>query len=102
MPASRFRLRSGDLDWGPVCPDCAGPKADNARRCRSCWRDNSLRPRHGYWDRRTCSCGGPKSRKAAKCLRCEHRARTGVPRPTPVVVPADHIWRRKRFGRRAA
>jgi DnaJ-class molecular chaperone len=97
MPDARFRLRAGERS--PICPDCAGPKADQARRCQGCWSENVLRAKPAYWLSRTCpDCGGAKSRQSHRCRPCANERLRGVPRSSPVVVPASHIWRRKRFG----
>ena len=107
MSAARYRLRSADNpNHGPICPVCAGPKATEARRCRSCWTE-TLRG-ESYWADRTCpDCGGPMKRKSAafaghpqlRCRPCTNVLMRGVPRSTPVEPSPDHIWRRRRFGK---
>ena len=88
------RLPASHEDYGRICPDCAGPKAEQHQRCRPCWVENVLRD-DGYWARRTCACGGPKARNARRCRPCANAAMVGKPRNAPVVVARNHIWRRK-------
>jgi hypothetical protein len=33
------RAVSGDYRFGHICPTCAGPKSDQALRCRKCFAD---------------------------------------------------------------
>jgi hypothetical protein len=102
MPDARFRVLSSSDHFGPICPDCAGPKANNARRCQACWSENVLRD-DAYWVRRACpDCAGPKARNGERCRPCTNALMRGKPRSTPVVVAAGHKWRRMRFGKAAA
>jgi hypothetical protein len=36
------RANSGDWRFGHICPQCAGPKTDQALRCRRCAADDSI------------------------------------------------------------
>jgi hypothetical protein len=36
------RVNSGDWRFGHVCPTCAGPKTDQALRCRKCFSDDKV------------------------------------------------------------
>jgi len=100
MCDARYRRRPHELVYGTICPDCAGPKAEQASRCRSCWSENVLRANPRYWAIRTCpDCSGPKARNAARCRPCANQLLIGKPRTSPVVVFASHKWRRMRFGK---
>jgi 5-methylcytosine-specific restriction endonuclease McrA len=35
------RAVSGDLEFGHICPTCAGPKSDQALLCRRCFADKT-------------------------------------------------------------
>ena len=99
MPDARYRRRAAEWQYGPTCIDCGGPKAENATRCRPCWRDNVLRG-ESFWASRTCpDCGGPKTRGARflRCRPCANLLLVGKPRTAPVVVSEDHKWRRMRL-----
>jgi len=36
------RAISGDLEFGHICPNCAGPKTDQALRCRHCCNESQI------------------------------------------------------------
>ncbi len=36
------RAISGDPEFGHICPTCAGPKSDQALRCRRCMADQQV------------------------------------------------------------
>jgi len=36
------RVNSGDLRFGHICPTCAGPKTDQALRCRRCFSEEKV------------------------------------------------------------
>lgn len=37
MAEARYRVRASDPDYGRVCPECAGPKREQSRRCAACY-----------------------------------------------------------------
>jgi hypothetical protein len=85
-------LRSGALNYGTICPRCAGPKAEQALRCQSC-RTEELRGEE-FYAKRTCSdCGGLKWHGSIRCHGCESELRRGVSIPGRP-NPPDHPWRK--------
>jgi hypothetical protein len=85
-----IRSRSGDENFGHICPFCAGPKYEQSLRCWSCWSE--LRRGSDYWTRRTCSdCGGPTAGYGERCRPCAVRSRR--PGWGERVQLQDHPWR---------
>lgn len=39
MPAAQYAARPADIDYGRVCPECAGPKHRQSHRCATCYYD---------------------------------------------------------------
>ena len=39
MTVAAYAVRPGDLEYGHVCPLCAGPKHRQSRRCAVCYYD---------------------------------------------------------------
>jgi len=33
----RYHVRSTDPEYGVICPECAGPKREQSRRCQACY-----------------------------------------------------------------
>jgi ribosomal protein L40E len=97
MAEARFQLPRTHLDYGLICPDCAGPKTVQASRCRRCWFE-LRRDRVGYWASRTCRCGAAKSIKGGTCRGClNERLRAGLGGFKAQPQPQSHPWRRKRL-----
>lgn len=73
------QYRQADYEYGPTCPECAGPKWPKAGMCRDCYTD--ARRRHEY------PLPPLRHRDEAK-----QRRPSGGSRGRP--QPADHPWRK--------
>lgn len=79
MTAARYAVRPGAVEYGNVCPECAGPKHRQSKRCAACYYDA----------RRRGEFPAPPvpQRKAMK------RVTTGGSKGRP--QPQDHSWRKQ-------
>ena len=82
MTVAACAARPGDLEYGCVCPVCAGPKHRQSKRCQRCYADDRRAglypdppvkrgPDHPRWS------GGPKQKGPRRYA----------------AQPADHPWR---------
>ena len=90
MPYPLFAVRPGDVDYGHVCPLCAGPKHRQSRRCAACYRDWLLAGNGGQG-----RLYGPDN-PAYRHGRYVGGAKPSRAKPDPQRAPAaDHPWRRQ-------
>lgn len=78
MTAARYAIRPGAVEYGVVCPECAGPKHRQSKRCAACYYD--ARRRGDY---------PPPPVPQRKAVRQSKGGSKGRPQPQ------DHPWRKR-------